>query len=78
MIETLQKYAMIIGVIMTIGGGFYAWGVFNNRLDAVSEAVGSDNVVKLEKRIAILEKQLEVFEAKFEETIYRSKNPLSK
>ena len=55
MIETLQKYAMIIGVVMTIGGGFYAWGVFNNRLDAVSAAVGSDTVEKLQKEVAIID-----------------------
>ena len=46
-IENLQKYAMIIGVVTAIGGGFYAWGEFNTRLDAVSAAVGSDNVKKL-------------------------------
>jgi prefoldin subunit 5 len=78
MIETLQKYAMIIGVVMTIGGGFYAWGVFNNRLDAVSAAVGSDTVEKLQKEVAVLDKKLEVMEAKLEELKARIGNPLSK
>ena len=78
MIETLQKYAMIIGVVMTIGGGFYAWGVFNNRLDAVSEAVGSDTVEKLQKEVAILDKRLEVMEAKLEELRANTRNPLGK
>lgn len=76
MIETLQKYAMIIGVVMTIGGGFYAWGVFNNRLDAVSEAVGSDTVEKLQKEVAVLDKKLEVVEAKLEELKAQIGNPL--
>ena len=69
---------MIIGVVMTIGGGFYAWGVFNNRLDAVSEAVGSDTVEKLQKEVAILDKRLEVMEAKLEELRANTRNPLGK
>ena len=76
MIETLQKYAMIIGVVMTIGGGFYAWGVFNNRLDAVSAAVGSDTVEQLQKQVAVIDKKLEVLEAKFEELKAKTDNPM--
>ena len=78
MIETLQKYAMIIGVVMTIGGGFYAWGVFNNRLDAVSAAVGSDTVEQLQKQVVVIDKKLEVLEAKFDELKAKTDNPLSK
>ena len=78
MIETLQKYAMIIGVVMTIGGGFYAWGVFNNRLDAVSGAVGSDTVEQLQKQVAVIDKKLEVLEAKFDELKAKTDNPLGK
>ena len=76
MIETLQKYAMIIGVVMTIGGGFYAWGVFNNRLDAVSAAVGSDTVEQLQKQVAVIDKKLEVLEAKFQELKAKTDNPM--
>jgi prefoldin subunit 5 len=78
MIETLQKYAMIIGVVVTIGGGFYAWGVFNNRLDAVSAAVGSDTVEKLQKEVAIIDKKLEVLEAKLDELKAQTSNPLAR
>ena len=78
MIETLQKYAMIIGVVMTIGGGFYAWWVFNNRLDAVSAAVVSDNVEKLQKEVAIIDKKLEVLEAKLDELKAQTSNPLAR
>lgn len=35
MIDKLTNYASIIGVIGAIGGGFYAWGEFNTRLDAI-------------------------------------------
>jgi len=76
MIEVLQKYAMIIGVVMTIGGGFYAWGVFNNRLDNVAAAVGSDTVEKLQKQVSILDKRLEVMDAKLEEMKAQIGNPL--
>ena len=35
MIDKLTNYASIIGVVCGIGGGFYAWGEFNTRLDAI-------------------------------------------
>lgn len=35
MIDKLTNYASIIGVIGAIGGGFYAWGEFNTRLNAI-------------------------------------------
>jgi len=35
MIDKLTNYASIIGVIGAIGGGFYAWGEFNTRLDGI-------------------------------------------
>ena len=49
LVSKLTNWASIIGVIGAIGGGFYAWGEFNTRLDAiegsdldVSEAVSFD------------------------------------
>jgi len=77
-VENLQKYAMIIGVVTAIGGGFYAWGEFNTRLDAVSAAVGSDNVKKLEEKVSILEKNLEVLEARIDEFRTGLENPLGR
>ena len=35
LMEKLSSYAALIGVIGAIGGGFYTWGEFNNRLNAV-------------------------------------------
>jgi len=34
-IDKLSTYAALIGTISVIGGGFYAWGQFNSRLDAL-------------------------------------------
>ena len=36
-IEKLSSYAALIGVIGAIGGGFYTWGQFNSRLDAIEK-----------------------------------------
>ena len=33
--DKLSTYAALIGVIGAIGGGFYTWGQFNSRLDAL-------------------------------------------
>ena len=35
LINKLSTYAALIGVVGAIGGGFYAWGEFNTRLDAI-------------------------------------------
>ena len=35
LINKLSTYAALVGVICTIGGGFYAWGEFSTRLNAV-------------------------------------------
>ena len=37
-VEKLSTYAALIGVIGAIGGGFYTWGQFNTRLDAVEKS----------------------------------------
>jgi hypothetical protein len=76
MIDTLQRYAMILGVITAIGGGFYAWGEFNTRLDAVSAAVGSDTIETMQKEMAVLDKKIEVLEAKLDEFRSGLNNPL--
>ena len=34
-VDKLSTYAALIGVIATIGGGFYAWGEFNTRLSSI-------------------------------------------
>ena len=58
-IDKLSTYASLVGVVGAIGGGFYAWGEFNTRLDilenkdfVVNETVNLDPV---NERISILE-----------------------
>ena len=35
--DKLSTYAALVGVIGAIGGGFYAWGEFNNRLSVLED-----------------------------------------
>ena len=37
MIEKLQKIGLLITLVSVIGGGFYTWGTFNQRLDAIEK-----------------------------------------
>ena len=41
-IEKLSTYAALIGVVGAIGGGFYTWGQFNTRLDAIETTPAVD------------------------------------
>ena len=34
-LDKLSTYAALIGTVTAIGGGFYAWGEFNNRLSVL-------------------------------------------
>ena len=61
-IDKLSTYAALVGVVSAIGGGFYAWGEFNNRISVlenkefiVNETVNLDPV---NKRISELEVDL--------------------
>ena len=48
-IEKLSTYAALLGVIGAIGGGFYTWGQFNSRLDAL-EAEPPINLAPLKEK----------------------------
>jgi hypothetical protein len=48
-IEKLSTYAALIGVIGAIGGGFYTWGQFNTRLDAIEATPSVDLSPLIEK-----------------------------
>ena len=61
-IDKLSTYAALVGVVSAIGGGFYAWGEFNNRISVlenkdfiVNETVNLDPV---NERISKLEVDL--------------------
>ena len=36
-IDKLSTYASLVGVVGAIGGGFYAWGEFNNRISVLEK-----------------------------------------
>ena len=57
-VEKLSTYAALIGVIGVIGGGFYTWGQFNTRLDAVEKSP-SVNLKPLHEKDKELEKQFD-------------------
>jgi len=82
-IEMLKKYAMVIGLVTTLGGGFYAYGVFENRIAQLEKSSGSDAVEKLEARVAelegqnkVLNKTIEVINAQMNELKLVVNNPL--
>ena len=57
----LTTYASLIGVIGAIGGGFYAWGEFNTRLDAI-ENKKAINVAPLEDKIVSMNEKVSALE----------------
>lgn len=59
LIETLKKYAVLVGIVATLGGGFYTWGVFNNRLDELEQSTSTKAVKELNKKLTSLKKNLE-------------------
>jgi|TARA_S200002703_G_scaffold42834_1_gene37250 hypothetical protein len=73
LMETLRKYIALVGIVTTIGGGFYAWGVFNNRLDELEQSKSTKNIKAMQKEIANLDKRLGVLESQ----VIQFKNPLA-
>ena len=57
-VEKLSTYAALIGVIGAIGGGFYTWGQFNTRLDAI-EKKPVVNLTSLKQKDKELTKQFD-------------------
>ena len=76
LVETLKKYAVLVGIISTLGGGFYAWGVFNNRLDELEQSTSTKKIKDLSKQVNIQDKRLEVLETRFNEFKVTVQNPL--
>jgi hypothetical protein len=87
MIEKLQKIGLLITLVSVIGGGFYTWGTFNQRLDAiekkkftVNQSVDLTEVNKsiegLKADIKINGAALDYLEAKLEELKVKLNNPL--
>jgi hypothetical protein len=87
MVSKLSSYASLIGVIGIIGGGFMAWGEFNNRIAQLedreyiinSEVDLTDVNKSIEGNkadIKINGKAIEYLEAKIKEVQVANDNPL--
>tara|TARA_R110002012_G_scaffold149593_2_gene308622 strand:+ start:801 stop:1079 length:279 start_codon:yes stop_codon:yes gene_type:complete len=87
MFNKLSAYAALIGVIGAIGGGFMAWGEFNNRIAQlenkefiVNETVDLSGIIKeieaIKGDIKINGAALEYLDAKIEEIKALQSNPL--
>ncbi len=52
--DKLSTYAALLGVIGAIGGGFYTWGQFNSRIDAIEStpAVNLSSLKEKDKELA--------------------------
>ena len=61
LMDKLSTYAALVGVVTAIGGGFYAWGEFNTRLQAIegTEAADVSGIVANGEAIASLESKVE-------------------
>jgi len=60
-VDKLSTYAALIGVVSAIGGGFYAWGEFNTRLQAIegTEAADVSGIISNGEAIASIEAKLD-------------------
>ena len=87
MFSKLSSYAALLGVIGAIGGGFMAWGEFNNRIAqlenkefVVNETVDLSGIIKeLEASkgdIKINDAAIKFLDAKIEELKAEQDNPL--
>ena len=87
MFSKLSSYAALLGVIGAIGGGFMAWGEFNNRiaqLEAkefiVNETVDLSGIIKeleeIKADVKINDAAIKFIDAKIEELKASLDNPL--
>ena len=87
MFSILSSYAALLGVIGAIGGGFMAWGEFNNRIAqlenkefVVNETVDLSGIIKeleaIKGDIKINDAAIKFIDAKIEELKAEQDNPL--
>jgi len=87
MFSKLSSYAALLGVIGAIGGGFMAWGEFNNRIAQledkefiVNETVDLSGIIKelegLKGDIKINDAAINFLDAKIDELKASLDNPL--
>ena len=77
LMDNLQKYLLVLGVISAVGGSFYTAATnistINNRLDNLEGSKQSIDLAPLETQIAILEEKV----SKLEKAADNSRNPLA-
>ena len=87
MFSKLSSYAALLGVIGAIGGGFMAWGEFNNRIAqledkefVVNETVDLSGIIKeleaIKGDVKINDAAIKFLDAKIEELKAEMSNPL--
>ena len=87
MISKLSSYAALLGVIGAIGGGFMAWGEFNNRIAQLdnkefidNETVDLSGIIKeleaIKGDVKINDAAIKFIDAKIEELKASLDNPL--
>ena len=87
MFSKLSSYAALLGVIGAIGGGFMAWGEFNNRIAqlenkefVVNETVDLSGIIKeleaIKGDIKINDAAIKFLDAKIEELKAAQENTL--
>ena len=87
MFSKLSSYAALIGVIGAIGGGFMAWGEFNNRIAqlenkefVINEEVDLSGIIKeleaIKGDVKINDAAKKFIDAKIEELKSEFDNPL--
>ena len=87
MFSKLTSYAALLGVIGAIGGGFMAWGEFNNRIAqlenkefVINEEVDLSGIIKeleaIKGDIKINDAAIKFIDAKIEELKAEFDNPL--
>ena len=87
MFSKLSSYAALLGVIGAIGGGFMAWGEFNNRIAqledkefVVNETVDLSGIIKeleeIKADVKINDAAIKFLDAKIEELKAEMSNPL--
>ena len=87
MFSKLSSYAALLGVIGAIGGGFMAWGEFNNRIAQlenqefiVNETVDLSGIIKeleeIKADVKINDAAIKFLDATIEELKAEMSNPL--
>ena len=87
MFSKLSSYAALLGVIGAIGGGFMAWGEFNNRIAQLEnkEFIGNETVElsgiikeleEIKADVKINDAAIKFIDAKIEELKAEFDNPL--